>query len=292
MDIPVAWLEGKADLIRSTNDARKEIIKKSGESINNQIQIPKIFVEKAVSKYASKIIKEQINLDEITTIAAQQLSNENKNDVTADESDNKEISDDWLNEFENIAKLKSSEDLKLIFGKILSGEISRPGKFSIRTLKLISQLDNEAASLFQTFCNNTSALYIGNKTIRDARVVVFKGTAGSNALSKYGLSFDNLNILQEYGLIISDYNSYYPFDLAILNDDNTVFATIELQNKRFFLVPTDRKNYNREIKLYGVSLTKSGKELFEIVTKNDSEQYFKDFEKFMEEKQLNLHYTT
>ena len=32
IDIPVAWLEGKSDLIRTTNEARKSIIRKSGES--------------------------------------------------------------------------------------------------------------------------------------------------------------------------------------------------------------------------------------------------------------------
>lgn len=292
IDIPVAWLEGKADIIRSTNEARKEIIKKSGESINSQIQIPEKYVEKAISKYASKIINEQINLDDITVIAAQDLS---KKEILTNEStvrELKEIDDDWLNEFENIAKLKTSTDMKLLFGKILSGEISNPGEFSIRTLKLISQIDNQAAKLFQTFCNNTSALFIGDKTIHDSRVIVFTGTAGSNALSKYGLSFDNLNILQEYGLIISDYNSYYPYDLAIINDNDTVFATIELQNKRFFLVPNDRKNDIKKINFHGVALTKSGKELFQIITKKESEKYFNDFVEFLESKKFKLHLTT
>ena len=113
IDIPVAWLEGKADIIRSTNEARKEIIKKSGESINSQIQIPEKYVEKAISKYASKIINEQINLDDITVIAAQDLS---KKEILTNEStvrELKEIDDDWLNEFENIAKLKTYTDIKL-----------------------------------------------------------------------------------------------------------------------------------------------------------------------------------
>ena len=162
----------------------------------------------------------------------------------------------------------------------------------IRNLKLISKIDNQAAKLFQTFCNNTSALFIGDKTIHDSRVIVFTGTAGSNALSKYGLSFDNLNILQEYGLIISDYNSYYPYDLAIINDNDTVFATIELQNKRFFLVPNDRKNDIKKINFHGVALTKSGKELFQIITKKESEKYFNDFVEFLESKKFKLHLTT
>lgn len=285
IDIPVAWLEGKSDLIRTTNEARKSIIRKSGESINDQIKIPEQYVEKAITKYASKIINEQINLDEITMIASQELTKE----TAISDEEPQEIGNDWLNEFENIAKLKSSEDMKIIFGKILAGEISTPGRFSIRTLKLISQLDNEAAKLFQIFCNNSVALYIGNKSLQDARVVVFSGTAGSNSLSKYGLSFDNLNILQEYGLIISDYNSYYPYDLSIINKGNTVYATINIQDEKYFLVPSDRENYNKELKLHGVALTKSGKELLEIIPKTESKSYFDDLVSFFGTKEMTLH---
>jgi hypothetical protein len=37
----------------------------------------------------------------------------------------------------------------------------------------------------------------------DARVISLGGNTGSNALQAYSLSFDELNVLQEYGLIIS-----------------------------------------------------------------------------------------
>ena len=58
----------------------------------------------------------------------------------------KEIEDDWLNVFARIAEDKSSEELQILFGRILSGEVKRPGSFSLRTLQImatISKVDAE-----------------------------------------------------------------------------------------------------------------------------------------------------
>ena len=46
----------------------------------------------------------------------------------------------------------------------------------------------------------------GNQVI-DARVPSLGGNAADNALQKYGLDFGNLNVLNEHGLIISDYRA-------------------------------------------------------------------------------------
>lgn len=284
VDVPVTWLEGKASEIKATYEARVQIIKKEGESISERLEVPKEYISKASEKFASKIIKEQLNLDEITRNAAQNLSSqEYKEEVKADS----ELSDDWLNEFENYARLKSSEDMKLIFGKILSGEITKPGTFSIKTIRLISQLDNQAAKLFQTLCSYSISLDIGDKTF-DSRVVSFSGNAASNSLSHLGLSFDNLNILQEYGLIISDYNSWMPYKPCIANEKNQIGAGLRFGNKQYGLIPTDKEKYDKELKLHGVALTKAAKELLKIIPLNDVVDYKKELVDFFAAKHLRM----
>ena len=196
VDIPVAWLEGKSAEIRANTEARVQITKKGGDAISEKIVIPQEYIDKASSKFAARVIKEQINLDQIVLNAANELSNSNEIDNNKASID--EISEDWLNEFENLSRLKSSENMRFIFGKILSGEIIKPGSFSIKTLKIISQLDNHAAELFQLLCSQAVSLRISNQII-DARVISFDGSAASNSLSQFGLSFRSLNILQEYG---------------------------------------------------------------------------------------------
>lgn len=284
IDIPIAWLEGKSGIIRATNQARIQIIKSEGDIFSDQLEIPDDYIKKAAEKYASKIIREQINLDSISYKAAQELANEKFEDI---EVTDKEISDNWLNEFENTARLISSEEMKFIFAKILANESKNPGKFSIKTLRLISQLDNKAATVFQKLCS--CAISLGFKgTLYDVRVVSLEGNAASNSLSKYGLSYDNLNVLQEYGLIISDYNSYMPYAYSILKENNSVELATKFVNDYYAFLPTDREKYDKTLKLIGISFTESGKELFNIVPKEINYNYKTDFEQFLIKKNLRL----
>jgi hypothetical protein len=65
-----------------------------------------------------------------------------------------EIDDDWLNYFARLAEDKSSEELQTLFGKILSGEIKRPGSFSLATMQslaLISKRDADLLSKLLSF---------------------------------------------------------------------------------------------------------------------------------------------
>lgn len=285
VDIPVAWLEGKSAEIRTTTEARLQIIRKEGNVISEQIEVPKEYISKASSKFAAKVIKEQLNLDQITLNAATELANNKQIDTNDKETE--DISEDWLNEFENLARLKSSDDMKLVFGKILSGEIIKPGSFSIKTIKLISQLDNQAAKLFQMFCSQAVSLRIvGN--IYDARVISLSGNAGSNSLSQFGLSFDNLNILHEYGLIISDYNSYMPYYPCVANEQKQVSAALHFQGKTFGLVPSDREKFDKELKLNGVALTKAGKELLDIIPITPADNYRVALIEFFKAKHLEF----
>lgn len=285
VDIPVAWLEGKSAEIRTTTEARLQIIRKEGDVISEQIEVPKEYISKASSKFAAKVIKEQLNLDQITLNAATELSNNTQ--IKSNEIETEDISEDWLNEFENLARLKSSEDMKLVFGKILSGEIIKPGSFSIKTIKLISQLDNQAAKLFQIFCSHSISMRFGGH-IYDARVVSFNGSAASNSLKQFGLSFDALNVLQEYGLIISDYNSNMGYSHCIANEQKQVGAILRFQNRNYGFVPSDIEKYDKVVKLDGVALTNAGKELLDILPINDSDNYKEELIKYFESKHLDL----
>ncbi|MEJ6980547.1 DUF2806 domain-containing protein [Pedobacter sp. P351] len=284
LEIPIAWLEGRSGEIRATSQARIQIIKSEGDKFANQIDIPQEYINKASEKYASKIIREQINLDDISQKAAKELAGE---DFTNQENTDKEISEDWLNEFENNARQMSSEEMRFIFSKILANEAKNPGNFSIRTIRLISQLDNTAAKLFQKLCSCAISMQVKND-ILDARVVSLEGNAASNSLSKYGFSFGNLNILQEYGLIISDYNSNMNYLPCVVNEQNSVALPFKLSDELFAFLPTDRSKYDKNVKLSGVALSKSGRELYNIIPKEPNAVYKSDFEAYLEKHHLKL----
>jgi hypothetical protein len=58
-----------------------------------------------------------------------------------------EIDDDWLNFFARLSEDKSSEELQRLFGKILSGEIRKPGSFSLRTAQIMATISKQDAEL-------------------------------------------------------------------------------------------------------------------------------------------------
>jgi hypothetical protein len=62
-----------------------------------------------------------------------------------------EIEDDWLNLFARLAEDKSSETLRRLFGKVLAGEVKKPGSFSLRTIQLLATISKSDADLISQF---------------------------------------------------------------------------------------------------------------------------------------------
>jgi hypothetical protein len=54
-------------------------------------------------------------------------------------------SEDWMNVFVSYAERASSNNLRKIWARVLSGEIRKPGSFSFRTVQFMSVLDPELA---------------------------------------------------------------------------------------------------------------------------------------------------
>jgi uncharacterized protein DUF2806 len=61
--------------------------------------------------------------------------------------------DDWLNLFASYAERASSETMRQHWAQILSGEIRKPGAFSLVTLQVASVLDKKLASIIENVCS-------------------------------------------------------------------------------------------------------------------------------------------
>ena len=59
------------------------------------------------------------------------------------------IDEDWMNLFSDYAARASSDWLREQWGRILAGEIRRPGTFSLTTLRVIAEMDAQLARSFQ-----------------------------------------------------------------------------------------------------------------------------------------------
>lgn len=295
-EIPEAWLTGKVQEIRSNNaerkaasDARIKITVVTAKSITKQIDVDPAFVDAAVSKSYEKIVRERLNLNKIALIAAEDLAEKPDQSKTASTEEAPETepipTDDWLNVFEDEAAKMSSEQMQTLFGKILAAEIRKPKTYSIKTLKIIAQLDNEAAELFVRLCSLSVSLKLSDKVLSDVRVISLNGNAAHNSLEKYGLSFDALNILFEYGLIISDYNSHLDYRGAIALN-NAVECIIFRHGQNLGLGSIQPITARPNLSLDGVAFTIAGRELFPIVDVVPMKEYEDDLVKYFHKKGL------
>ena len=289
---PVAYLEGKAAETRAGTEARIKITENIAAQIDQQIKVDPEYARRSVKKYGEKILREQVNLDEISAVAANELNkatSESSIDQSAENGEEQTINDDWLNGFEAEARQKSTEEMQLLFGRILAGEISKPGTYSIRTVKILGELDQNVALLFKKLCSVCIALEVTNsRYIIDIRVSSLGGNAGSNALRKYGLGFGELNMLNEYGLIISDYNSWHDYHLSIVNETNPIPLPFLHQGRYWALLPSPEWKKKEAFGVSGVALSHAGCELFRIVDQDPMEQYTEDLKKFFAENHLQM----
>ena len=305
---PSAIFKGKASERHALTAANTKITEAVTDQIIQQIEVPVKYAQIAVKKHMEKIIGEQINLDKISAIAANELKadepdtsiNQEANESNKEQSDDstnrgensseeKTIGDVWINIFETEARPQSTEDMQLLFGRILAGEIKQPGSYSIRSIRTLVELDQNTAALFKRLCS--LCIVVENpddRYIFDARVASLGDDAAQNALSKYGLSFDQLNVLNEYGLIISDYNSWHSYNVYRGNEDNLKFLLFQHQRKYWNLLPLPEEVKNQQFKLRGVALTRTGRELFRIIDQEPMEEYTKDLKNFLERQNVQM----
>lgn len=83
--------------------------------------------------------------------ATVQIAVDEMNETPSTSDAKQEIDDDWLNIYARLAEDKSSNELRSLFGKILAGEIRKPGSYSLRTLQFISTLSRDDAHQISAF---------------------------------------------------------------------------------------------------------------------------------------------
>ena len=140
-DIPVALLEGVAQKIRDETEERSiESRARATRKAKMIINDPEV-VERAMNNEFSRLYRGQQNKDAVAAVAIMDLQERPSH------AESTGPSDDWLNRFERYAEDASSDDLRIMFGKILAGEIRKPGAVSPATLHFVSILSSDAAKL-------------------------------------------------------------------------------------------------------------------------------------------------
>ena len=129
MDIPVAWLNQQKAKINSKTSAFASVENAIAEAAAKQaISDPEI-VERATQSLIRKAYKKQSNLEAVSTQAIEDLTKGHSDAGDNDARVEVEVDIDWLNVFERYAEDASSARMQNLWGRILAGEIRRPGQF-------------------------------------------------------------------------------------------------------------------------------------------------------------------
>lgn len=279
VEYPVTLLENAIKERKAESSARVRLIDASKTQIAKQMKIDPAYAQAAASKFAQRIIRERVNIDQIAALAVQELSKlpPPKQAPGSPPEDRPDVDEDWLNAFEGEAAQVSSEHAQKVFAKILAGEINRPASFSKKTLKLISQLDNRAAHLFSLACSMSVSTRVHGNII-DARVIGL-GQIGQNSLAAYGMSYSECIILQEYGLVVSELSGYRDYQYSQLVD-GTVHLPLTHQNE-FWALAKQQGQARSEMRLEGMQLSASGCELLSIVELHPVPEYTEAMRTFL-----------
>lgn len=183
--------------------------------------------------------RRQANIKDVTEIAANELKTEN---FVSKEP----VSEDWMVRFLDDSQDISDDELKIIWGKILAGEVKTPGSYSLRTLETLKNLSRREAEVFTKACQN--ALGFGN---------YFLINKGHETETGFGLSYNEVSLLMDAGMIVPTFDTHEEFGI----DEGRI--GIIYQDYIFIVYVPDKSSANARI----LTFTAAGNEIYPIVTK-------------------------
>lgn len=243
------------------------------------------------------------NIQAVAEAAAADLGDET---VSSDDPD---PDLDWAARFFSGVQDVSSAEMQQLWARVLAGEVRRPGSTSIRTLEILRNLDRRIATVFQMLCALSTSLVVPAAGVRlpeevvalgfdarhrrliiDQRVIVTQGNAASNALKSYGLDFGTLNVLNEYGLIISDYNSWRDYRPVVFAPNAVATGPVRIDHarRRWVLIQDSGNTTQGELRQSGVALTSAGRELASVVDFEPEENYLAELRGHFQSQGLRL----
>ena len=236
--------------------------------------------------------------DESSTANTDEVNNPNKHDVPEDE---------WISEFENQSRHKSSSAMRERFARLLAGEIKNPGTFSLRTIKSLGEIDEKTANIFKIFCSACISFDnpLGSKFISLSLLPNLvdtdqsKADLGLNSFEKYGISDYMISRLVESGLLEQYVNfpnpsgigTYVPqIDMSrYFFGEKERFTPFLYSDKYYVLDWIDQdKQINWDFKLIGFRLSSVGMELMNIVDKEIVTPFHEDMLNFLKMHNLRL----
>lgn len=203
---------------------------------------------RAIQRVLIQETRKQNNIENIVQKTFEELPND---------AQVENLEEDWLANFFDKCENISNETMQVMWAKILTGEASRPGTFSKRTINIVSNISRTEAETFTRFCQFVWDL--------DFPCPIVFNINEDKILLGNDILFSDLNHLQAIGLItISSSESY------IVNIENRILTYKYFNRKLTLELPDDTIT---KLPIGACLLTAAGMELFRICEPQSSLQY-------------------
>ena len=176
---------------------------------------------------------------------------------------------DWTARFFDCVQDVSSEDMRKLWAKVLSGEVENLGRTSLRTLDILKNLTKKDAQVFRDLC--------------DFAIGEFIFYPNEHQTNRRFFAYQIALHLDTIGLI-----NIGPFLQRVVNfeQDSNSFVT-PYQN---FILKISRNHGGNKINVPAVILTLPGQELYRTMEHNFRMDYLESFSKFLHKESCELSY--
>lgn len=253
-------------------------IRKEAEAKAKEIEvIAKAEAKKAIIEYETETeliqrTKERLYHQEINRQRNIEDIAEKTIPLLPDEVSEQPLDEDWRTRFFNKVQDISEEETQEIWAKILAGEITKPGKISMRTLEVVSNINKEEAELFEKACALTTA---------NSYILKLKEN-----LDSFGIQFKDLLTLRDANLMHSSDNLVI-ISRKITLPNQSLF--VQQIGTNFYQLNADEKFKEDEIKFPQLSLTKAGEELCSILNIDLNQKYLEKLKQEISDKGFVLY---
>ncbi|MDP1679835.1 MAG: DUF2806 domain-containing protein [Candidatus Nitrotoga sp.] len=255
-----------AKLIGSTVtsvDAEKLKIIGLAQAANNIVlaDTDRNILDRAKARIVYRELQRQTNIEAIAEVAIKELPDH----VSTDKVDG-----DWRTRFFDIAENVSNSDMQALWGKVLAGEVAKPGSYSLRALDVLRNLTQHEAHLFQL----ARGMAFANRFILKIN--------SSSSFDKYGLTYTALLELRNAGII-------HEGDLltATFKIDPADHQAIIQHNELWILITSPTEP---EVMFETVTLTSSAMELISLIEPSANMLYLNDLALSMKPKGFSFQY--
>lgn len=206
---------------------------------------------RAAENFFNDIFEKQERRENVVRFAAEELSHQQSPPEADATPPSEALDEDWLTGLQGFAEKASSERMQRLFGRILAGEIRRPGSFSLFTLDVVSKLSpQDAANIVKI-----APFVVGDILMREPIVPPQIDYSLRTALSGIGV-IDSASV----ALNVEFSHESEKYNFLQLQFPNKYISIFTSGDKRFLIISSEKSRS----KLSGTGITATGMEILSL----------------------------